>query len=169
MNDVVVLRRIEPEDGPVLERVRLAALADSPFAFSSTFELESARDQEAWAQRAEAGSNGADRVTFFADHQDDVVGLVGGYRPDPNSGHVELVSMWVAPSARRQGIGRMLVEAIVAWASKTGANEVRLGVAPGNSPAEELYRASGFVHIDEVRPLESAPFQTEVRLALRIG
>src|SRR5207248_1993109 len=47
MNIVTALRRLAPADGPLLQRVRLAALADSPLALSATYESESVSDAEA--------------------------------------------------------------------------------------------------------------------------
>jgi GNAT superfamily N-acetyltransferase len=40
----------------------------------------------------------------------------------------ELISMWVAPSARRQGIGRQLIDSVAAWAKAAGAAAVVLDV-----------------------------------------
>ena len=41
------------------------------------------------------------------------VGLIGGYEIDADPGCVHLVQMWTAPEARRQGVGRRLVEAVL--------------------------------------------------------
>ena len=163
------VRRIAPIDAAALRRMRLAALLDVPTAFASTYELESVRTDEEWALRAAAGSAGTRQVTFFADIDREIVGLAGAYRDAPASERVHLVSMWVAPTARRQGIGRHLIASVVAWASGTNATDVALWVTQGNAAAEELYRATGFTATGEVQSLPSDPRRDEIELALSIG
>ena len=92
--------RVTAGDGPRLKQVRLAALEDAPSAFGSTHESEASRTDAEWAQRAVAGSHGSDRATFFAQLDEEIVGLAGGYREERFSLIVELVSMWVAPRVR---------------------------------------------------------------------
>jgi [ribosomal protein S18]-alanine N-acetyltransferase len=57
----------------------------------------------------------------------------------------ELEFVLVPPETRRQGIGRMLVHTVLAWARDLGANEVGLEVRESNAPALRLYEACGFV------------------------
>ena len=161
---VISIRRIEPGDGDILSCLRLAALSDSPSAFSSTYSDESSRSAIEWAERVQASASGFDRATFFAFHSEEPVGIVGGYRENPESPIVELVSMWVNPSARRAGIGRALVGAILDWARETEASEVALGVIQGNAAAERLYTAMAFTATGAA-PLPSNPSLIEVRMA----
>jgi len=158
------VRRITPVDGSRLQQVRLAALLDAPSAFGSTYESEAHRSATEWVDRAVAGSHGSDKATFFAQLDDEVVGLAGGYRPTPSSLNVELVSMWVSPDARGRGVGALLVDAVIAWATETGAATVSLWVTSGNAPAERLYAATGFVATGEAQPLPSDPSHAEARM-----
>lgn len=160
------IRRVTSFDAARLQRVRLAALADAPSAFGSTYLVEADRSEAEWVQRAVGGSQGSDRATFFAEFDGDVVGLVGGYRAEPTPSVVELVSMWVAPSARGQGVGALLVDAVVAWAVATNASTVALWVTRGNAPAERLYESRGFVATGEAQPLPSDPSLDESRMTL---
>ena len=57
----------------------------------------------------------------------------------------ELEFVLVPPETRRQGIGRMLIDTVVAWARDLGASEMRLEVRESNAPALRLYEACGFV------------------------
>jgi GNAT superfamily N-acetyltransferase len=151
-----------------LKRVRLAALADAPSAFGSTYAAEANRPEAEWVQRASVGSEGADRAMFFAQIDDEIVGLVGGYREEPSSVTVHLVSMWVAPLARQRGVGAALVDAVIAWAAETNATRVSLWVTQGNTAAETLYRSKGFVASGEIQPLPSDPSKEEAEMELSL-
>ena len=160
------VRRTTTLDAARLKQVRLAALEEAPSAFGSTYRSEANRPDAEWVQRAVAGSRGSSRATFFAQLDDDLVGLVGGYLGETSSQIVELVSMWVAPHVRGRGIGVLLVDAVAAWAIETNATSIALWVTRGNTPAERLYGSKGFIATGEVQPLPSDSSQDEVRMML---
>ena len=56
----------------------------------------------------------------------------------------EILTLAVAPEARRRGLGRALVGAAVAAAETAGARAVFLEVAEDNAAALALYEAAGF-------------------------
>lgn len=64
--------------------------------------------------------------------------------PAGDEGVVELISMWVAPTARGRGVGAALVLDVEQWARSVGAQVLRLDVADGNRAASRLYRRNGF-------------------------
>ena len=53
-------------------------------------------------------------------------------------------AMWVAPEARRRGIGRALPDACAHWASERGFDAVQLNVGVANAVARAAYDAAGF-------------------------
>lgn len=161
---MIAVRRIRPDEADALRFVRLAALAESPSAFGSTYAREAALTAEEWTDRAHASSDGTERALFFAVADEDVVGLVGGHRPDTAPAIVELVAMWTDPMVRRSGVGRLLVKAVLDWARGCGAREVQLRVTRGNAAAECLYRAMGFIETGDYQPLPSDPCQEEIRM-----
>jgi putative acetyltransferase len=71
------------------------------------------------------------------------VGALKRLSPD----HGEVKSMHTAQSARRRGVGRAMLQHIIATARKTGM--VRLSLETGSQgyfrPAQALYRSHGFV------------------------
>ena len=162
----VEVRRITTLEGARLKQVRLAALEEAPSAFGSTYLSEANRTDAEWAQRAVAGSRGNDRATFFAQLDDELVGLAGGYREEPSSPIVDLVSMWVAPHVRGRGVGTLLVDAVTAWALETNATSIALWVTHGNTFAERLYGSKGFIATGEVQPLPSDSSRDEFRMTL---
>jgi GNAT superfamily N-acetyltransferase len=59
--------------------------------------------------------------------------------------------MWVAPGARRAGVGYRLMEAVVAWATAERKHRVRLWANPA-TPAERLYRRANFAPTGAQKP-----------------
>jgi GNAT superfamily N-acetyltransferase len=164
----VSVRRVRPTDAAVLKKTRLAALLDTPSAFGSTHEAEMRMTDDDWIVRATVASAGRDRVMFLAWMDDRATGIAGGYRPDQAIDSVELVSMWAAPDARRAGVGRLLVQAVIDWAIDSDASSVSLWVTRGNTPAQRLYESMGFRETGEHQPLPSDPCKDEIRMALEL-
>ncbi len=100
---------------------------------------------ETWRQQARAAASGDRRAWFIAETGPPWValGLVNGRRRPPTD--VLLFSMWVDPAGRRRGIGRRLIEALDAWASRWGAQRTVLWVFAGNEPAIRFYLRLGFM------------------------
>lgn len=165
---MIEVRRIRPDDGPLLRSARLAALADSPSAFGSTLDREEAFTVEQWRERATRGSTGCDAATWLALDSGAVVGIIGGYRPEPSVPAVDLVSMWVDPAARRTGAGRLLVDTVIGWAHDGGVESMSLWVTRGNDPAYRLYVSAGFAETGDVQPLPSDPCKDEIRMNLTL-
>lgn len=159
-----VIRRVRPDEGPALKAVRLAALADSPSAFGSSYAAEADQRDDHWQARAALSAEGESSVTFFAVIARSVVGLVAAYQPDAAGLSVELVSMWVAPAHRRAGIAAELVDAVVGWAREIGATTVELWVTRGNDAAVRLYETADFRLTGDHQPLPSDPCKDELRM-----
>lgn len=67
------------------------------------------------------------------------------------AGEAEILTLAVAPTARRSGKGRALVEAAASLAIQTGAQSFFLEVAEDNAAAVALYRAAGFAEVGRRR------------------
>lgn len=160
MDLMVLVREITADDWELMRDVRLAALAEAPYAFGSTYAREAAFTEERWRGRISERS-----VTFFA-HEETadaaLAGLAGVYVED---GEPELVSMWVRPSARGLGVGEALVEAAAAWAKTRDFGALSLWVTESNVPAVRLYERSGFTPTGERQPLPSDPALPEIRMS----
>ncbi|WP_433067051.1 ribosomal protein S18-alanine N-acetyltransferase [Dactylosporangium sp. CS-033363] len=76
----------------------------------------------------------------------DVDGSVLGYAGLAVAGPDEawVQNLGVRTSAQRRGIGRRLLEALLAEAKRRGARQVLLEVAVDNAPAQRLYAEYGF-------------------------
>lgn len=69
---------------------------------------------------------------------------VGVARGSLGSGWAGLTAVDVAPERRRQGLGTLLLAAVVDWAYRSGTACVCLQVAESNTTAQALYRRAGF-------------------------
>lgn len=67
------------------------------------------------------------------------------------AGEAEILTIAVAPAARRQGLGAALVGAAAAAAAARGALELFLEVSEGNAAALGLYRGLGFAEVGRRR------------------
>jgi ribosomal-protein-alanine N-acetyltransferase len=73
------------------------------------------------------------------------------------AGEAELLTIAVAPEARRRGLGRRLVGRFIYQARLRGAQSAFLEVAEDNAAAQALYRASGFVEAGRRRGYYRTP------------
>ncbi|MGK5520263.1 ribosomal protein S18-alanine N-acetyltransferase [Micromonospora sp. URMC 107] len=71
-----------------------------------------------------------------------VLGYAGLAVAPPDEAWVQNVA--VRRDAQRRGVGRLLLEALLAEAARLGARSALLEVAADNAPAQKLYAAYGF-------------------------
>ncbi len=162
--DGLVTRRIRADEGPLLRRARLDAIADSPGAFTTPLEAARARPQDAWDRVAEAHSQAADQATWFAQIGEEVAGMISAFRTD--DGGVTMTSLWAAPGFRQRGVADALVATVQEWAREGNAVEIRQWLVERNEHARAFHDALGFVPTGAERPYEPAPHLREVELRL---
>jgi ribosomal-protein-alanine N-acetyltransferase len=63
------------------------------------------------------------------------------------AGEFEILSVGVLPQWRRRGVGRALIDAVVAKCEQDGLGSIVLEVATENAAARALYAAFGFVQV----------------------
>src|SRR5262245_33108331 len=78
--------------------------------------------------------------TFVATEGGRDVGLVRGMRHDHFGDAGYLISLWVAPEARRHGIGSALIDAVALWGKTQGFNRLLLDVGE-TLPSEQRRRS----------------------------
>ncbi len=161
------IRRIRPEEGPLLRDLRLRSLVDSPEAFGQRLEEVAAQPAEEWQQAARAASEGDGRAWFVAGCAGEDVGLVLARRRRPAT--LLVFSMWVARRSRRAGVGRRLIEAAESWAAGWGATETILWVLRGNTPGVAFYRRLGFDVMREGSDAESGARYDALAMRRPIG
>jgi GNAT superfamily N-acetyltransferase len=65
--------------------------------------------------------------------------------------------MWVDPSARGNGLGRGILDALADWARSRGATRAIIWFTEGNAVAQSLYSNWGFEPTGTRRPRKSDP------------
>jgi GNAT superfamily N-acetyltransferase len=147
--------RLTGDDWQTLRDVRLAALADAPYAYGSTLAVEQGFDESTWRDRIDTA------LWVLAVHDAENAGLVGMYLAEP--GTSMLIAMWVNPVHRGRGVGDALVTEILRWAAEKSWSQVVLQVADGNDAARKLFLRHGFTPTGRHAPLESDPgVRTEI-------
>lgn len=134
---MIELRVLTPDDWAVFREVRLAALTEAADTFGSSLREWRDATEARWRQRLEQVP-----LNVLAEIGGEPAGLASGTGPD-EAGLVELISMWVVPSARGKGVGNALVSAVVDWAAAQERG-VALWVFENNLPARNLYHRNGF-------------------------
>jgi GNAT superfamily N-acetyltransferase len=161
------VRAVGPRELALVRDLRLAALRDAPDQLGESWADAAARSDGDWATLiasvtppsthaayvAELGAEPAGMVYALTDQKDQSIGRLGG--------------MWVAPFARRRGVGAALVEAVIAWCRASGKRCVQLGVVPGGAP-ERLYRRSGFIVTGASKPFPGSESRRVIEMQLEL-
>jgi putative acetyltransferase len=106
-------------------------------------------------------------VSFFSLRVDgELLGIGALKRLD--DGHAELKSMHTARAARRRGVGRAIVDQLLAEAAARGFRRVSLetGAMEAFAPARALYAGAGFVPCGPFGDYEPSPNSRYMTLAL---
>ena len=156
MSQAVTIRELAAHEWPLFRALRLRALADAPEAFATLLAEAASHTEAQWREQVAGVCASPSHVLFVSESGATVHGLVFG-RLDEGAPLAHLGAMWVAPEMRQRGAGRMLVDAVAAWARARGAEAVELQVTEGNAPAERLYAAAGFARTERSEPHPSQP------------
>jgi len=106
-------------------------------------------------------------VTFVSARQDGALIAVGALKRLDES-HAELKSMHVAEAARGQGVGRAMVEYLLAFARHRGFSRVSLetGTVAEFAPAQALYTSAGFRPCEPFGEYTATPYNTCMTISL---
>jgi GNAT superfamily N-acetyltransferase len=155
----VVVRSVRRSEAVAIRALRLRALADAPYAFSSFRARELARPDEFWQELARESEHGRSRATFVAVEGDEWIGMAGILTSSTDPGCGDVWGMWVAPSARNAGVGRLLMDSIRSWATTHGLERLRLSVSTSeqSAAARRFYETLGFTATGEQEEMKSDP------------
>ncbi len=143
MSTHMLVRKLTEDDLEVVWTLRLRALRDNPEAFGSTYEETVARGKAWMLQRFGQG----DETLFLGAFEETLIGMVGLHREaNIKDRHKGLVfGMYVLPDRRQHGVGKALMQALIAQAQQlAGLEQLHLAVVTTNAAARHLYSTLGF-------------------------
>lgn len=137
------IRLLIPSDAPVYRALRLRALREHAEAFSSSHQDDALLPLSATQERLQPGEGCRFWGAFDRDRLCGVVGLEREQRSKTRH-KARVVGMYVAPEDAGRGVGRTLLDRLVAEARLSGVELLVLTVTDGNKPATSLYQRAGF-------------------------
>ena len=163
----IEVRRLRRDEWAAWRALRLRALREAPpYAFSSTYEAQSALPDDFWRQRTAVLADSTEQAMFVVEDGDALLGCVGVARETDDT--ASAISMWVSPEARGRGLGLALLDAAVDHWRRAGGRVLRLEVTDGNAEARGLYRRFGFRDTGRATPFERDPELVEREMELRL-
>jgi ribosomal protein S18 acetylase RimI-like enzyme len=155
MAPTLSVRALAPDEWRTYKDVRLRALGDSPDAFGRTLVEEEERADTDWADRVKSAADRRWNLPLLAEADSKPIGLAWARIETSAPDVANLYQMWVEPSYRRLGVGRLLLDEVIKWAEAANVRCVALSVTCADSPATRLYRRTGFEPVGEPQPLRS--------------
>ena len=156
---MVTVRRIWLDEGTLYRNMRLASLADSPDAFSTTLESAKDRSLESWSEQADNAATGRDRAVFLAFIEDQPVGIAALYRDAEDQALGDVVQVWVAPAHRGRGVSGELLDALLSWARDSGFERLSAWVNGENRRAARFFEKHGFEMTGRTEPFRPGAAQ----------
>jgi ribosomal protein S18 acetylase RimI-like enzyme len=138
-NQKITIEKLNEDRWQDYRDLRLEALKSEPIAFSSSYEEEQSIPENSWRERIN------NNLFVMADNKP--VGLAGFFRNTHLKTHhvCEMYGVYLRSEYRGQGIGKRLVEAVMAEIQRLkGVTIIEVGVNPTQKAAKNLYRKRGF-------------------------
>ena len=142
------IRYLNESDANIYREVRLRGLKESPLAFRESFEDECEKSLAEVAEELVPRGNPPEEFKLGAfSERGELIGIVS-FRRDirVKARHRAMLSgMYVIPEARRQGVGRALLDQVVNKAEQLGGMEqIHLWVLHAMPSASGFYQDCGF-------------------------
>jgi ribosomal protein S18 acetylase RimI-like enzyme len=145
----IQLKILNSHDAEKYRALRLYSLTESPYAFSESYEDEQLRSMAEIEHEIALQGNPQEQFVLGAFVVDDLIGCVSFLRDARTKARHKafLRAMFVHPTYRMRGIAKMLIEEVIAAATKMdGLEYIHLWVLHhGATSASQFYRRIGFV------------------------
>ncbi len=148
MSEIQIIQ-LPPDQWERFREIRLEALLEEPQAFGSSYAGMEQRPPEYWQGRLTDSAEGEKSLLLFAREGERLVGMIGAFYGEASDA-AEIVSVYTSKAVRGRGVGKALMEGILAEIEKKkGIRKAVLGVNREQVAAVELYRRFGFVTVEE--------------------
>ncbi|RDK00375.1 GNAT family N-acetyltransferase [Paraburkholderia lacunae] len=145
----LLIRQLGPADRDTYFQLRLRGLKAHPESFGQSYADALAKgpaQHDAMLQGSRA-AEGDFLLGAYASSETPLIGIVGLVRQqrDKERHKAAVVGMYVAPEATGRGVGRALLNELLARAARIdGLHQIQLLVASRNDAARGLYESLGF-------------------------
>ncbi|MDA1010168.1 MAG: GNAT family N-acetyltransferase, partial [Chloroflexi bacterium] len=136
------VRPIRPDEVEAYRDVRLRALREAPYAFSTTFDEAAARPESTWREFTHRLAAREELVGFVLDRGDGRLAGLATVRLEALSAEVN--QMWLDEDLRGQGHAEALLHAAEAFAQERGVVCMELWVEDDNHRAIRTYERCGY-------------------------
>lgn len=138
---LIHITQLSPDEWQKYREIRLEGLQTDPLAFGSSYEEEINFTETNWRNRINA--------MWFALVDGKIVGMIGLLTgANMSTRHCgQIISLWVKPTFRGQGIAKALVQKLQEIAPQHGLRKLSLQVATTQTNAIKLYEIMGFKNI----------------------
>ncbi|MFM0499838.1 GNAT family N-acetyltransferase [Paraburkholderia caffeinilytica] len=149
IDNAPLVRQLGPADRDAYFQLRLRGLKAHPESFGQSYEeavAKGAAGHEAMLQGARA-AEGDFLLGAYESAHTPLIGVVGllRSRSDKERHKASVIGMYVAPEAAGRGVGRALLNELLARAAQIqGLRQIQLMVGSRNEPARKLYESLGF-------------------------
>lgn len=148
-NNAVLVRQLGPDDRDDYFQLRLRGLKAHPDSFGQSYEeaLAKGASQHDAMLNGSRAAEGDFLLGAYASAGTPLIGVVGLIRtPGDKQRHkAAVIGMYVAPEATGRGVGRALLDELLARASRVqGLRQIQLLVGSRNEAARKLYESFGF-------------------------
>jgi len=170
MNDKtsVGIRPVRADEWRRWRATRLRMLRDDADFFSTRYDDMVREPDQVWRDWVADAAAGDQKTLLVAEEDGHWLGVVGAFaRVNPLE--VQLISMWVDPTARGRGVARDLIRAVAGWTAERGSTRVVLFVQEANEPAQQLYERAGFRPTGDRTPASAGRSAFKLVLAAPVG
>ncbi|HMD97382.1 MAG TPA: N-acetyltransferase [Terriglobia bacterium] len=87
-------------------------------------------------------------ATWIAEENNEIVGFLIADREAKGTAHI--VTIDVIEGRRRSGVGKALMDAVEAWATRGGLRLIHLETAESNGGAQAFYQARGYRKVETI-------------------
>ena len=147
MSAPITIRPARPEDIPHITAIYAHAVEHG----TASFEIEPPSEPEMAARRTALVEGGFPYLVADAGGRIDGYAYAGPYRPRIAYRYTVEDSVYVHPRAYRNGIGRMLLTALIARARETGQHSMIAAIESGNATSIRLHERRGFEHVGTLK------------------
>jgi len=134
------LRRLLPEEWPLLKAIRLEALATDPSVFGNSLTVESLFPDRQWLQRLEATQNAIWGLFF----KSKLAGITGIFTNMEDPSEARLTTSFIRAEHRGKGLASLYYDARIAWAKERGLQRLVVTHRAGNEASRAANQRAGF-------------------------